>query len=499
MKQIYFLGIDNGGSSSKCVVFDEHGNSIAEASGKVDMLHPAPGYTERDGEALWLLNCRLINEVSAKIKDLRANISGVSVCGYGGGSVFVDSRGNLMSPVIISTDSRAEKLLDKFKASGIENAVYERTLQRLWPGQQASLLAYAYKYEPDRLKGVSYVMSVKDFIRFRLTGTAGTDRTDASNTNLFNIYTQQFDKEIFNCLGIKELFNLMPDKLFSPFDISGSISSEASSLTGLPEGTPVVTGLYDGASCMLASNILDESKLSAIAGTWNMSSHLTKSLKACYGKNNTLCSFLEGYYLSEESAPTSLSNLDWFVNNLFKHIVPEGNDIYEYLNRSVSETRPEDSDLIFLPYLYSSPIPHGRAGFFNLSSHHTTKDIVAAVYEGILFELLSNIRTLYGADSPALIRFSGGASKSPVWCQMLSDISNTPVEVMKCNELGALGAAICASVATGTYKNVSDATSQMCHVRAKYIPDTKKSAVYASKYKMYLKAADSLKYFHSYN
>ncbi len=59
----YLLGIDNGGSVTKAVIFDAQGREIASSSAKVPMLRPQPGFTERDMDALWQANLKVIRNV----------------------------------------------------------------------------------------------------------------------------------------------------------------------------------------------------------------------------------------------------------------------------------------------------------------------------------------------------------------------------------------------------------------------------------------------------
>jgi len=58
----YIVGIDNGGTMAKAVVFDIEGKQISSASGKVELLTPHPGYTERDMDVLWSENAKIIKE-----------------------------------------------------------------------------------------------------------------------------------------------------------------------------------------------------------------------------------------------------------------------------------------------------------------------------------------------------------------------------------------------------------------------------------------------------
>lgn len=498
MKKLYFMGIDNGGSTIKCAIFDQYGTKISSASARIPLNTPFDGFTERSTEDIWKANCRVIQTALKRSLLSPSEITALSLCGYGGGALFLNKFGQSVYPAIVSTDSRAEKLLHTFQKTGRADAVYTYTYQRLWSGQQGMLLPWFSKNHPDILEKSTYLLSIKDYIRYRLTDCFATEATDASNTNLFNIHTQSFDPEICRHLGVEKYFYLLPNAVLPPYAIAGEITQKAASETGLLPGTPVATGLYDVAACTLGSGILDETILSVIIGTWNICGHLSPSLKDCEGKNNGMMAFLDNWFFSEESSPTSASNLDWIIDHFFHLEKSNPSSIYQKCNDMVAALKPIESDVIFLPYLYgSNSIPNARAGFFNLNGRHTTGHLLMAVYEGIIFSLFSHMESLCQNNRPAFVRFSGGASRSPVWCQMLADILNTPIQVSECDELGALGAAICASIASGVYHDYSDSVMHMCHIAHTYTPNPKYTKIYEGKYLQYQKAIQSMRTFYS--
>lgn len=286
-KHAYFIGIDNGGSAIKAAVFDESGRELSASQIQIPMDHPNPGFTERDPLAVWNGNCRVIRDAVAGAELSPREIKGVSVCGYGGGLGLLDSADTPVAPFIVSTDTRAQPLLEEYTENGINSRLYQLTLQNLWAGQQAMLLPWLKKHRPDLLKQAAHMVSIKDYIRYRLTGVLATDYTDASCTNLFHIRNKEFDPEIFELLGIREYFSLASLPVLHSFETAGFITSEAAAQCGLTEGIPVAAGLYDVDSCCLASGILDSSCLCLITGTWSINEYLTNDLEECIGKTAT--------------------------------------------------------------------------------------------------------------------------------------------------------------------------------------------------------------------
>ena len=115
----------------------------------------------------------------------------------------------------------------------------------------------------------------------------------------------------------------------------------------------------------------------------------------------------------------------------------------------------------------------------------------------ILFSSCWHIEKLTGTIHPQKqIRLSGGITNSPVWTQILADILQLPIQVMEGKERGALGAAICASVACDYYSDFHSAVKKMCHLSRTYIPDSSKAAFYKEKYKRFKKAIQALEFFY---
>ena len=501
MRKPCFIGLDNGGSTSKCAVFDQNGEMLATVSARLPMARDRAGRTERDAELIFQENCRLIREAIVAARIRASDISCLSLCGFGGGLGMLDESGRHIGPFIISTDSRAGDLLTAMEADGAAQAVRDRTGQNLWAGQPALLLPWLKRHEPELLARCRHIVTVKDYIRYRLTGALGTDMTDASNTNLFNITQRRFDPALFRILQIEELYPRMPQTFFRPFEIAGRITPESSAITGLVPGTPVAAGLYDVTACCLGSGILTPDVLCLVLGTWSICGHLEPERNRGGNVGTTLCSFRDGEYFLEESSPTSASNLDWFVDQYYRRMYAnDPRNIYEICNGIVRKADPARSELVFLPYLYGSNSVQGAKGcFFNLASHHTGDDMLAAVYEGVLFSLMDHIERLYPGGCPAKARLSGGAARSDVWCQMLADILGVQVETTACPETGALGSAICAAIAGGVYAGYGDAVAGMVHIGRSYFPNAERYPVYRQKYGVYKRATEALEVFQRAN
>ncbi|MFV0361836.1 MAG: FGGY-family carbohydrate kinase [Suipraeoptans sp.] len=501
----YFMGLDNGGSVVKCALYDTKGNELCVTSRTPLLNTPKPGYTERDDKDVWNANIEVIRETismgETEYGISKNDIKCVGLTGYGNGICLVDNNGKTVRPIIVSTDDRGAEMVANYRGNGKEEEVFKYTKQTMWSAMMSSLLTWVHKYEPEVIQRTSYVLGIKDYVRYHLTGEMKSEYTEASSTGLLNIENATFDPEIFRLLDMEGMEKLFP-KIVMPNEISGYVTLQASNETGLPEGTPIAGGCFDVDASVLASGILNDDILCLIAGTWSINEYLIKEWNYGYMENsNTITkSFLPEYYLVEESTPTSASNLDWFVKRMLIDEMADKSieDVYSECNEIVESIQPEESNVVFIPYLYSSAThTDAKAGFFNLSGYNEKKHLIRAIYEGVVFSSAFHVEQLMkNGKTFKIARLSGGLTKSEVWTQMMSDVLQMSIEVLQVGEIGAQGAAMCAAVASGTFSDYKDAVDNMVKVKKVYHPNPDRAQIYEKKYKSFKNAQASIDFFH---
>ncbi len=494
----YFMGLDNGGTTTKAALYDLSGKEIGVSSMETRMLAPKPGFTERDMEEMWQANCSVIRNVLEKTGVAAEDVAGVAICGHGKGLYLWGKDNKPARNGIISTDNRAYAYPVKWKADGTEDKVFALSCQHIMACQPVALLAWLKDNEPEVLDNVQWIFECKDYVRFRLTGEAKGEITDYSGANLVNLHTRQYDAELLKLFGLEEIMPALPP-LCNSVEIAGYVSEEAAALCGLKPGTPVAGGMFDIDACAIAVNVLDENRICMIAGTWSINEYPKKS-PVTDGKvqmNSLFC--LPEYYLIEESSPTSAGNNEWFVKTLLPELRAEakakGSSIYEIMNEWAASLPAEEFVPIFLPFLMASNVhPNAKSSFIGMSTSHTRAHLAKSVYEGIIFCHKMHLDRLLATreNLPECIRLAGGAAKSKVWTQMFADILGIPVETVNVNETGALGCAIAAATAVGAYENLDEAAKAMCPVGERAEPNPAVKAAYARRYDLYKKAIECL-------
>ncbi len=488
----YLLGIDNGSTVVKAAVFTTDGTDVAVAGKKIPLSSPQSGYSEVDMNVLWGLTVEAIRQAMQQAGVTGKDILGVACTGHGNGLYLVDQDFRPVRPAIRGADTRAREYIDRWLADGVDVAVRPKTMQAIWPAQPNALLAWMRDHEADSLRKAVANLTVTDFIRLRLTGRLSAEVTNQSGTSLMNVGTGQYDPEVLQAFGIAELQHLLPPLCRSE-EICGTVTKAAAEATGLAVGTPVAGGLFDIDACGLASGLVDESLLCMIAGTWGNNQYISRRPVVHPNVFMTTRYAIDGYFLMLEGSATSASNLEWFVTEFFQaerqQAESKGESIYEWCNHLVSQTEPDESGTIFLPFLHGSNVSlDGKGAFFGLDAWQSREHVLRAIYEGIVFSHHWHLdRLLAFRSPPSRIRLSGGAARSEVWLQIFADILQVPIEVPAGNELGALGAAIAASVAAGCFDDLEAACQAMVRIERVCQPNLKWADLYRQKYARYLR------------
>jgi len=494
---MYFLGLDIGSTVLKAAIFDLDGKELGVYGELAETYSPKPGYYERDLNELWKACCGAITGVIENAGIDAKEISAVSLTGHGNGAHLLDADKKPVRRAIEGADSRGLPYLKKLETEGYYDQVHPQNMQVLWPALSFVLMRWLKENEPQSYARAAYFLTAHDYIRFMLTGDLRAETSCISGTGLINTKEQRIDREMLKLGGIEEVADMIPP-LVGSFEEAGKVTKEAASQIGLLEGVPVYGGCYDIDAASLATGSVDESRITIIVGTWANNQYIGQTPIVAKEFFSTTIFSRPGYFLMLEGSPTSASNLEWFIGEFLqeekKQSKTDGKNIYSLCNQAVVDVNPEDSNLIYLPFIYGSNVnPLAQGSFIGLQGWNNRKHIIRAIYEGICFSHRYHIgKLLKYLNPPDAARIAGGGAKSDEWGQMFADVLQMPIEVTNSSELGAHGAAICAAVGTGQYADVDEAVARMVKITKIHTPDESKKEVYDQKYSRYLKAIEAL-------
>ncbi len=481
------LGIDVGTSSTKCVLIDDEGREVAAAENGYSFESPQPGWAEQDPQAWWLAAVASIRQVLERSQSDPTRVTAIGLTGQMHGLVLLDGAGQVLRPCIMWNDQRSAPQCERLEREIGLARILSLTGNRLLPGFTAPKIAWTRENEPDIWSRVRHILLPKDYLRFRLSGAFVTDASDASGTLLLDCARRRYSPEMMSALGVGA--ELLP-ACSEGSAASASLSSEAASLTGLPESTPIVGGAGDQAAQAIGAGVVAEGSVSAVLGTSGVVFAASRSFRATDdGSLHAFCHAIPDRWHLMGVMLSAAGSLSWFAESLAidaKHAAVETHtDLYELLCAEAATIAAGCDGLSFLPYLSGERTPHpdplARGAFAGLSTRHRRPHLVRAVLEGVTFGLADCLDLVRRAGiSVNEVRLGGGGARSPFWRQLCADVFGVPVITVNASAGAAFGVAILAGAGTGAFSSVDEACARVVRETSRVEPADDRSAFLAA-------------------
>jgi len=489
----YLMGIDAGCTTVKAAILSLEGKEVAVAREKPPILHPAPGRVERDMESLWRCTREAIIKALEKGSITHDEVLGIGITGHGDGLYLLDENGRPVRNGILSLDGRASPLVKVWEEDGVTREIFPVIGQRLNACSPSSILAWMKREERESYDRARWILFCKDFIKFKLTDVICTDETDPS-ASLINVTTRRYADEIFEALDIEECKDKLPE-IIPGWRRCGEVTPKASRETGLKEGTPVASGLHDIDATALGSGCLENGQMTMIIGTWTINEVIQDRpaldpMRLC----QTRIYGAPGRWLLLNADPSSAANLEWFIDQFCDHERLEAERLgvspYVICDGEVEATDIGAGGVIYHPFLYGSlDRPTAKAGFYGLAGWHERRHLLRALYEGVAFATNMCIENLRRVAEIKEVRIAGGGARSRIWTQIFADVTGYPINVPDGIELGARGAAMCAGISIGAYRDHRAAVRKATSISWRHIPKSESKVKYSS---IYSKFKDSI-------
>ena len=288
--------------------------------------------------------------------------------------------------------------------------------------------------------------------------------SDASITQLLDIETGDWDDWLLMLAGIRreQLSPLHPSGV-----AFGKLTAEASAATGLPAGLPVINGAHDQYCAAVGMRVTRPGSVLLSCGTaWVL---LAVPDDLAVGRRSGMalsCHAVPGRWGAIRSLGAVGTSLDWLVDNIWSDhegAIPEDRSaLYQAVNAAAARSGSGAHGLIFCPLAGGHAGSYGLAqgGFLGLTLTHGRGDLSRAVMEGVACELrwaLDEIRAAgMMVDELTMV---GGAARSPVWPQIVADVTEVNVSVPAITEAASWGAAVLAGIGVGVFEGVESAGS----------------------------------------
>lgn len=478
----YLLGLDVGTTGTKAILFSVSGEVIAQAYRGYPTQMPQVEFREQDPEDWWTAVCQTTKEVCAGKED---KVIALSLSTQGGTMVAVDENMTPLRPAIVWNDVRAEEECRVFlEQVGSADLMYQKTGWELHPSASSANVCWIKKHQPEIFEKLAMYLSVPDYISLKMTGKPAVDISNVGINRFADIRKGEYDDALLNFSGLKadQLAEIVPSGTFL-----GCLTEKAAEELGLTTNTAVVSGAHDqyavalGAGAFHAGDILIGSGtcwvVTGIGDKPAFETGLAQSVAAVPGQWGSLCSL-----------PSGGICLEWLRKNF-------GSDIpYDEINKEVATRKAGEEGLFFYPF--SGFAENGRqftrGSFLGLDLSHDPFHLARAVMEGVVFQIVGILEKFPPEFKPKEIILSGGASKSPVWSQILADIADLPVRIPETADLGCVGSAILAGVGSGIYASAEEGYERLAVKSRLVMPNPEQVAIYAPLKKQYAESAVKL-------
>ena len=475
------LGIDIGTSACKIAVFEENGRVAAQSNQPYAVYYPFPGWVEQDADEWWAAVCKGIREVLSAPGVEAEAISCIGIDGQSWSAIPVDSKGEVLARTPIWMDTRAKEVCSRVKKQLGEDTIFQVAGNDFLPSYSAPKMLWMKEECPEVYGRADTFLQSNSFIAYRLTGVLSQDVSQLYGLQFFNLRNLKPDKELTRELGLD--LDLIPE-VFPCDQIIGGVSAEASRLTGLKEGTPVVAGGLDAACGTLGAGVYLPGQTQEQGG---QAGGMSICLNEALAHKSLILSphVVPGRYLLQGGTVGGGGALKWFRQEL-------GNGMsFDELTAEAEAIPPGADGVVFLPYMAGerSPIwnPDAKGVFYGLSYDKTRGHMIRAVLEGVAFALEHNLRVAKEAGAEvSIMNAMGGASNSSLWTQIKSDVTGKPIQVPTSDTATTLGAAILAGIGCGLYGSYREAVEKTVTITKSYEPNEENRERYRHSMELYL-------------
>lgn len=461
MKQ-YVIALDQGTTSSRCILFDREQNIVGVAQREFTQIYPKPGWVEQDPMEIWSSQSSVLTEVLAQTGIAPTEVAAIGITNQRETTIVWDkATGRPIYNAIVWQCRRTASLCEELKADGaFSDYIKEHTGLLI----DAYFSATKLKWILDHVEGAReraragelLFGTVDSWLVWKLTGGKAhvTDYTNASRTMLFDIQNLCWDEEICRRLDIP--MEMLPQVCSSSqvygfanlqgveVPIAGIAGDQQAALFGQGCFHPGEAKNTYGTGCFLLMNTGEQ---------------------LCRSENGLLTTIAIGLngrvqYALEGSVFVGGAVIQWVRDEL--RFISESRDAEYYASKV-----PDTGGVYLVPAFTGLGAPYwdmyARGALVGLTRGTNRDHIIRAAQESIAYQswdLVDAMEKDTGIPLSAL-KADGGASRDKFLMQFQADILNKPVRRPVIRETTALGAALLAGLATGVWSSQEEVKSRM--------------------------------------
>ena len=450
--QRYVLGLDQGTTSCRALLFDRAGRVARVAQEEFTQFYPRPGWVEQDAGEIWAVQERVMRQVVEAAGP--AAIAAVGIANQRETTVVWDrATGAPIHPAIVWHCRRSTEICERLRGAGAEPRVRQKTGLLLDPYFSGTKLTWLFENDPGLRRraesGEVLFGTIDTWLLWKLTGVRvhATDVSNASRTLLFDIHARDWDDELLDLLGVPRA--VLPQV---------RSSSEVYGHTGLLGGAPIpVAGMAGDQQAALFGQTCfrpGTAKNTYGTGCFLLMNVGERPVPAEHGLLATVAWEVDGQveYALEGSVFVAGAALQWLRDGLgILRETPES----DALARAV----PDTAGVYFVPAFTGLGTPHwnpeARGMITGLTRGTRREHLVRAALEAIAYQskaVLGLMEQVSGVRV-ATLRVDGGAARNDFLMQFQADLLGVDVARPEVTETTARGAAFLAGLAVGFWRD----------------------------------------------
>ncbi len=457
MEKKYIIALDQGTTSSRCIVFDKDQNILSVAQKEFPQIYPKAGWVEHNPTDIYVSQYSVMIEALTKMSVDPHEVAGIGITNQRETTLVWDKETGLpIHNAIVWQCRRTADICEELKKdTNFVSYIKENT----------GLLVDAYfsgtkiKWILDNVEGAREKAeqgkllfgTVDTWLIWRLTNGKSyvTDYTNASRTMLFNIKTLEWDDHILNALGIPK--SMLP-RVCNSSEIYGTTNISGADI-------PICGIAGDQQAALFGQTCFEKGDVKNTYGTGNFILMNTggEPIQSKNGLITTIAYGLEGKvtYALEGSVFVGGAVLQWLRDEMrFYTSAPDA----DYFGNKVKDSQ----GVYFVPAFTGLGAPHwdmyARGSIFGLTRGTGRNHIIRAALESIAYQSKDVVDAMM-ADTGLLIneiKVDGGASISDIIMQFQADITMKTLRRPIVRETTALGAAYLAGLAVGFWKDLDE-------------------------------------------
>lgn len=452
------MALDQGTTSSRCILFNQKGEIASIAQKELPQCYPQPGWVEQDAMEIWSTQAGVAQEAMYKINASYQDIAAIGITNQRETTILWDKKTGIpIYPAIVWQCRRTAQYCDTLKSKNLSDSYQQKTGLKIDAYFSATKIKWILDTIPEaRTKaenGELLFGTVDSWLIWKLTKgrVHVTDYSNASRTMLFNISELKWDKDIMKELDIPSC--ILPDVKPSSYiygytdptifggeiPIAGAAGDQQAALFGQTCFSSGMAKNTYGTGCFMLMN----------TGNTPVYSKNGLLTTIAWGINGTINYALEGSIFVAGAA------VQWLRDEL--RIIDSASDS-EYMAQKVSDT----NGVYVVPAFVGLGAPYwdqyARGTIVGITRGTNKYHIIRATLESLAYQTNDVLKAMQEDSNIALksLRVDGGACANNFLMQFQSDIIQVPVERPVCIETTALGASYLAGIAVNYWSGQTE-------------------------------------------